>query len=523
MKQSRKEFLQFLGMGSLTLSTTSLWAMSKKPAGIVGLSPGMASDNVVLVPGLSYEKLISWGDSISEDGKLRFGFNNDYTALLENSSTPSQAYLWVNHEYPDPVFLETKKPNKTKADIEKEMKNVGGSFLELRRASGKWSVVTDSSKNFRLDGQSKIPFSNGESIQGSSVAIGTFANCAGGKTPWGSVLTCEENYQDYYGDVDDQGQIIEKGYLGWSTYQQRPPQHYGWVVEIFLEKKQAVKHVGLGRFSHECATVTRAKDGRVVVYSGDDKAGECLYKFVSDSTDSLHKGTLYVANLEQGKWIEISYKKSKAFQKMFATEQDMFCYTRKVAHILGGTPLDRPEDIEIIPGTANVLVALTNNTGKKNYFGSLLKIIESNQDAASETFQSETFLTGGETTGFACPDNLAFDPRGNLWFTTDISGNKMNKDPYTPFGNNGLFVVLAQGPQKGQAIQMASAPFDAEFTGPTFSEDGKTLFLSVQHPGEETKTVSKLTSHWPDGGSSIPKPSVIVIQGPALEAISAKK
>ncbi len=196
----------------------------------------------------------------------------------------------------------------------------------------------------------------------------------------------------------------------------------------------------------------------------------------------------------------------------------MQIFTREAADAVGGTKLDRPEDIEINK-KGSVFVALTNNKPKNNYFGSILRIDEKNNDPYALTFSHSTFLTGGEPGGLACPDNMCFDPEGNLWVTTDISGSSMHKAPYTKFKNNGLFMIPMRGQFQGQAFQVASAPHDAEFTGPCFTPDGKTLFLSVQHPGERSKGLDKLTSHWPDGGKNKPKPSVIVLHGAALDAL----
>ena len=126
-------------------------------------------------------------------------------------------------------------------------------------------------------------------------------------------------------------------------------------------------------------------------------------------------------------------------------------------------------------------MSLTNNTGKENWYGSILKIQEEGGDYTALTFKPEQYLAGGKDTGFACPDNMAFDTAGNLWFTSDISGSLMNQEPYTEFKNNGLFLVPRTGPKEGQVIQIASAPSDAELTGPFFAPDGKTLFISVQH------------------------------------------
>ena len=135
-------------------------------------------------------------------------------------------------------------------------------------------------------------------------------------------------------------------------------------------------------------------------------------------------------------------------------------------------------------------------------------------------FDFETLKTGGVATGFSCPDNLLFDKAGNLWFTSDISGSKMNKSlEYLPFKNNGLFVLIRNGVQAGEIIQVASAPVDAEFTGPCFSPDGKTLFLSVQHPGERSPSISNLTSTWPNK-QGIPKSSVITIEGELINKLT---
>ncbi|MCO4754985.1 MAG: DUF839 domain-containing protein, partial [Bacteriovoracaceae bacterium] len=205
-------------------------------------------------------------------------------------------------------------------------------------------------------------------------------------------------------------------------------------------------------------------------------------------------------------------------KKKFKSQLDVMINTRAAAKLLGATPLDRPEDIEINPKTGDVFVALSNNKPKNNYHGQILKITESSSDHGSLKFSSSTYKTGGTEGGFSCPDNMVFDRNGNLWLTTDISGNSVGKGAYKGFGNNALFVIPASGKQAGQAIQVASAPVDAELTGPCFSPDQKTLFLSVQHPGETTKDLSNPTSTWPDGKK--PRPSVVAIQGDLLEKIT---
>jgi len=224
-----------------------------------------------------------------------------------------------------------------------------------------------------------------------------------------------------------------------------------------------------------------------------------------------------VANLEKGEWISLDINEQSILKQNFKNQTEIQIYLRQAAKLVGATPLARPEDIEFDPLTGHVFVALTNNKSKKNYYGSILKIIEDQNDPGSLKFQHETFLTGSKENGFACPDNMVFDPKGNLWFTSDMAGGDIDQGLYAGLGNNSLFVFMRSGNFKGQILRLANAPVAAEFTGPCFSPDFKTLFLSVQHPGETTTNLKKPTSRWPDGET--PKPSVITIKGPLLNKI----
>lgn len=523
---NRRTFIEFLGKGTaiasltphLFLSNTSFFKEFK------GINPSDA-DELKLAKGLKYEVLIKWGDPINMSDT--FGFNNDYTAFLPfDSANPNDGILWVNHEYVDPLFVSkyTGAEEKTKEQVATEQYNVGGSILHIKKnAKGKWEVVQDDHLNKRISGQTKIPFNWEHPIAGKKVAMGTLGNCSGGITPWGTILTCEENYDMFYGERNfkDGSRIEKRAILGWHKHFDYPPEHYGWVVEVDPKTGKAQKHVALGRCAHECATVKELPDGRLVVYSGDDSVNECLYKFISDEPGSLSKGKLYVANVRLGKWMSLSREDNPILQKLFKDQTEVLIRLREAAKFVGGTGLDRPEDIEIDPLNGNVLVSLTNNTGKDNYFGSILKIVETDGDHTALTFKPEKYLAGGKETGFACPDNMAFDVAGNLWFTSDMSGSLMHQEPYTDFKNNGLFLVPRTGPKAGEVIQIASAPSDAELTGPFFAPDGKTLFLSIQHPGEYSNTLEPedLTSNWPDGGNAIPRSSVVAISGKTLEAI----
>lgn len=509
----RRDFLQFLGVSSvaLTMSESLLARTIKKPliTKLPSLAPSTA-DELQTISGLDYRILMRWGDKINATQK--FGYNNDFIAL--HSLSDDNAILWINHEYMLPLFVSS--PERTKKNVDIEQLEVGGSLIEVKKDGKDWKFVADSKYNRRLDATTPIPLISDRPIMGSKIAIGTLANCAGGKTPWGTFLTCEENYDMAWGERYRDGKRTES-YDKWDSIYDMPPEHYGWVVEIEPPTGKAKKLTSLGRMAHECAAVTRAKNGKVVAYTGDDTINEHLYKFISDSTDSLEKGKLYVANLEKGQWISLDINDQPELKKTFKDQTDVLIYTREAAKIVGATPLDRPEDIEFDPLTGHVFVALTNNKSKNNFHGSILKIKEDGDDPGSLTFKHEVFITGGTKGGFSCPDNMVFDPKGNLWFTSDISGSAMGKPPYVEFGNNSLFVFIRSGEHAGEIVRVANAPVDAEFTGPCFSPDYKTLFLSVQHPGEQSKSKENPTSHWPDG--VIPKPSVVTLSGSFLDKV----
>lgn len=533
---TRREFLQFLGHTGLTLGAMSslgsliACASTAKSAATSGpwISPSF-EDSVRLAQGLEAPILISSRQSLGIRDAL-FGATPDYLHFMPDPRDSRRALLWSNHESPEALLThgEPDSLKKTKLQIDLERKSVGGSILTLRREdeSASWKFVPGAATNRRLDAFTKIPFAGFSPHSAESVATGTFGNCAGGFTPWGTVLTCEENYQDYTGEVTfENGRRsvkIGKFNYGWHRFYELPPENYGWVVEVDPQTGRAKKLTGLGRFAHECATVVESPDGRVVVYSGDDNEDCCLYKFVAEERGSLEKGKLYAADTVNGRWLPLDLTNVK-LKERFKTQENILIFAREAALLAGATPLDRPEDVEHDPVTGAIFVSLTNNKKRNNFFGSILKIEENARDVRSLEFRASTFIAGSPEIGFACPDNLAFDPNGNLWFTTDISGSSIGKPPYEPFGNNGLFVVPRSGPEAGRALRVATAPKDAEFTGPTFTPDGRTLFLSVQHPGELSRRPGEYTSHWPDGGDAMPRSAVLQIRGPLLEQLSAKK
>jgi len=550
-KYSRKEFLAFLGKAGIgaTVIPPFLMACGNNPKPnmvegqseeqleqlkkvlLEGLTPSN-QDDLLLAKGLDYRVLMKWGDSISDQDT--FGYNNDFTCFIPlDEKNPKDGLLWVNHEYIHPLFVsdfnyrdfENPREHRTKEHVDKEMYNIGGSIVRIREKEGKWEVVHNDPLNRRITAKTPIVLNWDTPIAGKSTAMGTHSNCSGGITPWNTFISCEENYDSYVGETeydDNSNPSKRPSIYGWENYYELPPEHYGWVVEIDPLDGTAQKHIALGRFAHECCTLYELEDKRVVAYTGDDASDEHLYKFISSKPGSLKEGILYVADTIQGKWIALDWEKQAVLQSKFKDQTEVLIRAREAARLLGATPLNRPEDIEIDPISGNIFISLTNNKGKDDYHGSILKIEEDNGAFDALTFKASTYIAGGEENGFSCPDNLAFDMAGNLWITSDMSGSAMNKEdgPYMPFKNNGLFVIPRHGEDAGKVIQMASAPRDAELTGPWFSPDGKTLFLSVQHPGEQTKDLNDPTSKWPFDPDNIPKPAVVAISGEVIEKMN---
>ena len=550
MQYDRRKFISFLGKATIGMIVlppflskfgNSLYAMTNelsrdqfrrlKRLAIKNLK-ATAKDDLVLTKHLDYHVVLRWGDKISDEDK--FGFNNDFTCFIPfDKSNPKDGLLWVNHEYVNPLFVsgfnfrQYTEPlaHRTRSQVDQEMYDVGGSIVRIREENGQWKMVKNDPHNRRITAKTPMKLNWDHPVMGANIAIGTHSNCSGGITPWNTFITCEENYQDVFGEtVYDQENIATKvpSAYGWERFYDYPPEHYGWGVEIDPKTGVAQKHVALGRFSHECCTLFELEDKRVVAYSGDDKNSEHLYKFISSEPGSLKNGTLYVADTVNGKWLSLDWEEQAILKTRFKDQTEVLIRVREAAKLLGATELNRPEDIEIDPVTGDVFISLTNNKVKGDFHGSILKIQETNGRMDSLDFKASTYMAGGEENGFSCPDNLAFDFSGNLWITSDMTGSAMNREdqPYMPFKNNSLFVIPRYGKNAGEVIRVASAPRDAELTGPWFSPDGKTLFLSVQHPGEQTADISAPTSRWPFDKDGVPKPSVVAIKGDLIEKMN---
>lgn len=503
-------------------------------------------DDVVLPEGYSYEILLKQGQIINDHGDL-YGDGNDYLAIILDSDT--SGWLWVNHEAAILRFIDNDwTPLRKMAQAESYLRNVGGSCLRIALTENQWRPLIPHSKNFRLNGfDTKILFTGpaaGTSwLRGASETLGTVANCGGGISPWKTFLSAEENYHNIWGDpeVHEAPSMIQ-------ALIPRSSHHYGYMVEIDQDTRQYFKHTALGRFAHENIAFTLAKDNRLVGYMGDDRKDQCLYKFISESPYEpsagknnrtlLEKGILYVANTQKGRWIPLDPNQTPALEKAGFDLSRICVHTRTASSIAGGTPLDRPEYVEIHPLTGDVYICLTAFKAPLPFkkeesalpkwsldianlvqsqplpTGALAQLREANQDPGALEFDFKIFVMGGKETGLAWPDNLAWTDQNDLIVTSDYTFYDSPHPllPENQFGNNSLMLVRTAGPQTGKVFRFASAPIDAEFCSPTISPDRQELWVNVQHPGIRSSSREKLTSTWPRDESNLPKSCMIAIR-----------
>ncbi|HEV7301511.1 MAG TPA: alkaline phosphatase PhoX [Tepidisphaeraceae bacterium] len=358
----------------------------------VRLAEYAVRDDIVLPAGYRYDVIAAWGDTFGPvTHQVRFGHAADYTGLVPIAGTADEFWLLVNHEYisarpwlagyervfgqPSPVDAQgriggarlagcdlelidprlTKNMNPTllagaRQICESAMSDLGVSVLRVRRtAGGSFNVVADSADHFRFAGASAHNANASDmSFTGPAAAMlgqprGTYGNCSGATTPWGTFLTCEENFQDQspefitpagqplvgqtlrFNATDDRSErsVLPFEFSGLGTGLQPPldGRQYGWVVEIDPVQRTLKKHTALGRFRHENVALRCETGHPLVAYMGDDRRGGHVWKFVSDdvvtnpadphNSQLLEKGTLYVARFEHdgdryvGRWVPL--------------------------------------------------------------------------------------------------------------------------------------------------------------------------------------------------------------------------
>jgi secreted PhoX family phosphatase len=581
-------------------------------------------DAVTVPAGYKSRPVINWGDPVlgdapafdplaqtEESASKQFGYNSDYVGVLPLSG--SSALLCVNHEYTNEELM-FPATGYSSAQIKRiAIQSHGLSIVKVHKvggpASGEWRTSDPDNKyNRRITGTTEFevtgPAAGDARLKTSAdpsgrKVLGTLNNCAGGQTPWGTVLSGEENFNQYFdksGTLDARYTasyarygISGSGTRGWSEVDPRfdlsqephEPFRFGWIVEIdpYDPKSTPRKQTMLGRFKHEGANIIIADNGRAVAYMGDDERGDYIYKFVSADTfdprdtqaarlrnrQLLTRGTLYVARLigddvrtlnadgsfvpadgeydGTGEWIPLT-SDTTSYVAGFSVN-DVLVNTRLAADAVSPTRMDRPEDVQPNPVNRKIYAALTNNSDratkwpvdepnplarshtrpelgaalvqqKGNRNGYVLEITEAGGDHSGTAFAWFLLLVCGEPTapetyfaGFpkdqvsqiSCPDNVAFDEVGNLWISTD--GAVLG-------GNDGLFRVPVEGAKRGQVQQFLTVPTAAETCGPLVNNDDKSIWVAVQHPGEETgSTFATPSSTWPHT-HDFPRPGVVV-------------
>jgi uncharacterized protein len=609
----RRALLRTLAASSVLAAITPGRAQPQKSAqmsrGFTEIARGADSTHHV-APGYSADVLIRWGDAITETAprfdpfrqtaeaqELQFGYNNDYIGFVPLSDT--HAVLCVNHEYTNIAMMlpgvgrsDGKGINGTytKDMAELEKAATGLSFVELEKKGKHWMLAKPGRFNRRLStrsGEFDIagPASGHERLKTTAdpkanLIIGTMNNCGGGVTPWGTYLSGEENIDSYFGGTlaanhaeqanhkrmgvtDDAGFMIHTVDARFDiSINPNEPNRFGWVVEVdpLDPTWRAKKRTALGRFKHEGVESILNKDGRIVLYMGDDEQFEFLYRFVTmqrfntenrlANRDLLDDGTLSVARFAADgtlTWLPLVFGQGPLTPANgFQSQADVVIEARRAGTLLGATRMDRPEDVEPNPRTGKIYVMLTNNSRRtaaetdaanprgSNVFGHIVELEPINGDHAGDTMRWNIVVQCGDPAQpaqnakwhenisangwFVAPDNAAVDPAGQLWIATDQGRNW----PLTGAAD-GIWALDTDGAARGMAKLFFRCPIGAEMCGPRFTPDGKTLFVAVQHPGTDGMVAYPAFgrhpsfddpgTRWPNNSDSKmpPQPSVVMI------------
>ena len=545
------------------------------------------NDTITLPEQYNWSVVSKWGDPMwsdveefnqtscgSHESQLKsVGDNNDGMELFITSD--NKTLLAVNNEYTNHKIIFSNRKSllpENKEDILKGMYAHGVSIFEIKNSNNQWNLVKDSKYNRRITPFTKMEITGpakGHSLMKTKedkdgiYAKGTWNNCGSGKTPWGTYLTCEENFNKYFSSSDKNfkstNELNRYGIrtreigLNWAKADSRfdlskevnEPNKVGYVVEIdpLNPNSTPKKHTALGRFKHENAELVISKDGKIVVYMGDDERGEYLYKYVSnesinevkDKSTLLSNGNLYVAKFNDnftGEWLLLDTQTTG-----LSSKAEVCIFTRLAASKVGATTMDRPEWIASNPKKNEVCCCLTNNKNrgiktnkggdkvdvdkvnprKNNKYGQIVRWKPRDNNHSSVYFEWDLFVVAGnpnvhndknrgsknidKENMFNSPDGLKFDKYGRLWIQTD--GNYSNSGDFKGMGNNQMLIADTN---TGKIKRFMVGPKECEVTGLTFAPDYKTVFVGIQHPGE------RLGSNFPDNGNNKPRSCIIAIQ-----------
>ncbi len=560
--------------------------------------PASKADAIVVPDGYVAQVLAPWGEPIgapagspawrddagnsAAEQALQMGMHHDGIHYYPLAGSSTHGLLVMNHEYVDDGLLHADGLATWSAEkVAKSQAAHGIAVIEIERGrDGAWQLVRPSRWARRVT--ATTPCAVGGPAAGHALlrtsadpagrrVLGTFNNCASGKTPWGTYLAGEENFAHYFdgGDELDAHQarwgLRKTGFYRWAAHDERfdATKHpnefnrHGWIVEVDPMEPGLlpVKRTALGRGAHEGAWVAVTKDGRAVVYSGEDAAFEYIYKFVSRNRvapggaaanrDLLDHGTLHVARFDadgRGRWLPLVHGQGPLTPANgFADQGEVLVKARQASDALGATKMDRPEWIAIDEASRAVYCALTNNGARgrpgrpgvdaanpraDNTMGNVIRWVDDG-DFDATTLRWDHFVLAGDPANeraeargtirgdvFACPDGLAFDARGVLWIQTDASATQMHRGELARIGNNQM---LACDPATGEVRRFLTGPVNCEITGATWTPDGRTLFVNIQHPGESPGARSDPAapsrhSSWPDhrpGGR--PRSATVVV------------
>jgi len=637
----------------------------------VPASRAPVADRVTVPQGYTAQAFVAWGDAImpgapafagdasetAAQQAMQFGAHNDGMHFFplagrDGSAASDRGILCVNNEYTHEEILFPDGQIGNGYTIDKTRKSQAGhgvSILEARKVRGNWSVVKGSRYGRRLTANTFMTVSGPAAghplmktveytitdsgstptgnISNGRVAYGTINNCANGYTPWGTYLTCEENFNGNFGSNSpvDTSTSTEIGKLNrrygisasgfgyrWHTTDPRfdvvtnpnEPHLFGWVVEIdpFNPNSTPVKRTALGRFKHESVQYVVDTASRIAFYMGDDERNEYIYKFVAArkynaqrpalNRNLLDTGTLYVARFNAdltGVWLAltpdtigvdgVALRDNPNFAGVNDAEvqSKILIKTRMAADAVGATMMDRPEWTGARPringfDEVEVYCTLTNNTRRgtstpssnaadgstaagsarppvdaanpreDNVYGHIIRWRENGKSVTATKFTWDLFVQAGDSAttkaakptndykgnivadpagsaDFGAPDGLWFDDFGRLWVQTDQAG-----DANGDWVNIGANCMVCADPNTGNARRFLTAPPNAEVTGVTMTPDGKTMFVGIQHPGEDATAANPAQfSNWPqsqwavkaDGVTPLvgnrPRSSVVVI------------
>lgn len=289
----------------------------------------------------------------------------------------------------------------------------------------------------------RLTLRDGHMVAGQLWTSGLNNPCAGMLTPWNTILSCEEYPHDVYPgkNTDERRQ----DYLTRKVAANSHEASFGWVYEIDpfggTPAGRAIRRMGPGRYSHESAEIVGDRE----LYFTEDFDPGFFYKFVMDRPKDMASGKLYAYQREKATWLPIT---------------DLI-NTHMAAEAAGATKFVRLEDVKRGPDGA-LYIAETGHFGWNDPFGRVWRVDPKTNRA--------TVFAQGDGVHMAQPDNLIFDRQGRLLVCEDQYNENIAK-----YGLN----EVTRFDGKGNWTHIASLAAGAEPTGPSFTPDGKTLYLSA--------------------------------------------